>query len=157
MSEENKNNLNKKLSNFKPQKFNNLWIILIILTGIAIMWNSYQGGEPVKTEWFSVKEKMIPAGDIEKIVFVTNENMAEVFIRKDSLSKYKNQFGGKEPKFGPQFYFIVSGNFNLEEQVDAVMAGVEPEKRFAVETEQRTNYFGKMLEWLLLPLMLIGL
>lgn len=157
MSEENKNNLNKKLSNFKPQKFNNLWIILIILTGIAIMWNSYQGGEPVKTEWFSVKEKMIPAGDIEKIVFVTNENMAEVFIRKDSLSKYKNQFGGKEPKFGPQFYFIVSGNFNLEEQVDAVMAGIEPEKRFAVETEQRTNYFGKMLEWLLLPLMLIGL
>ena len=157
MSEENKNNLNKKLSNFKPQKFNNLWIILIILTGIAIMWNSYQGGESVKTEWFSVKEKMIPAGDIEKIVFVTNENMAEVFIRKDSLSKYKNQFGGKEPKFGPQFYFIVSGNFNLEEQVDAVMAGVEPEKRFAVETEQRTNYFGKMLEWLLLPLMLIGL
>ena len=157
MSEENKNNLNKKLSNFKPQKFNNLWIILIILTGIAIMWNSYQGGEPVKTEWFSVKEKMIPAGDIEKIVFVTNENMAEVFIRKDSLSKYKNKFGGKEPKFGPQFYFIVSGNFNLEEQVDAVMAGVEPEKRFAVETEQRTNYFGKMLEWLLLPLMIIGL
>ena len=157
MSEENKNNLNKKLSNFKPQKFNNLWIILIILTGIAVMWNSYQGGEPVKTEWFSVKEKMIPAGDIEKIIFVTNENMAEVFIRKDSLSKYKNQFGGKEPKFGPQFYFIVSGNFNLEEQVDAVMAGVEPEKRFAVETEQRTNYFGKMLEWLLLPLMLIGL
>ena len=157
MSEENKNNLNKKLSNFKPQKFNNLWIILIILTGIAIMWNSYQGGEPVKTEWFSVKEKMIPAGDIEKIVFVTNENMAEVFIRKDSLSKYKNKLGGKEPKFGPQFYFIVSGNFNLEEQVDAVMAGVEPEKRFAVETEQRTNYFGKMLEWLLLPLMIIGL
>lgn len=130
---------------------------MIILTGIAIMWNSYQGGEPVKTEWFTIKEKMIPQGDIEKLVFVTNQNTAEVFIRKDSLYKYKNKFGGKEPKFGPQFYFIVSGNFNLEEQVDAVMAGIEPEKRFAVETEQRTNYFGKALEWLLLPLMLIGL
>ena len=157
MSEENKNNINKKLSNIKPQKFNSLWIILIILTGIAIMWNSYDGGEPVKTEWFEVKEKMIKQGDIEKIVFVTNQNMAEVFIRKDSLSKYKNKFGGKEPKFGPQFYFIVSANFNLEDQVDIVMAGVEPEKRFSVETEQRTNYFGKALEWLLLPLMLIGL
>jgi cell division protease FtsH len=157
MSEENKNNINKKLSNIKPQKFNSLWIILIILTGIAIMWNSYDGGEPVKTEWFEVKEKMIKQGDIEKIVFVTNQNMAEVFIRKDSLSKYKNKFGGKEPKFGPQFFFIVSANFNLEDQVDIVMAGVEPEKRFSVETEQRTNYFGKALEWLLLPLMLIGL
>ncbi|OJV19559.1 MAG: cell division protein FtsH [Bacteroidetes bacterium 41-46] len=157
MSEENRNNINKKFTNIKPQKFNSLWIILIILTGIAIMWNSYQGGEPVKTEWFTIKEKMIPQGDIEKLVFVTNQNTAEVFIRKDSLYKYKNKFGGKEPKFGPQFYFIVSGNFNLEEQVDAVMAGIEPEKRFAVETEQRTNYFGKALEWLLLPLMLIGL
>lgn len=156
-NKETKSNLNKKLSSLKPQKFNNLWIIMIILTGIAIMWNSYKGGEPVKTEWFSVKDKMIPAGDIEKIVFVTNENMAEVFIRKDSLSKYKNKFGGKEPKFGPQFYFIVSGNFNLEEQVDAVMAGVEQEKRFVIETEQRTNYFGRALEWLLLPLMLIGI
>lgn len=157
MSEENRNNINKKFTNIKPQKFNSLWIILIILTGIAIMWNSYQGGEPVKTEWFTIKEKMIPQGDIEKLVFVTNQNTAEVFIRKDSLYKYKNKFGGKEPKFGPQFYFIVSGNFNLEEQVDAVMAGIEPEKRFAVETELRTNYFGKALEWLLLPLMLIGL
>ena len=157
MSEENKNNINKKFTNIKPQKFNSLWIILLILTGIAIMWNSYQGGEPVKTEWFTIKEKMIPQGDIEKLIFVTNQNTAEVFIRKDSLYKYKNQFGGKEPKFGPQFFFIVSGNFNLEEQVDAVMAGIEPEKRFAVETEQRTNYFGKALEWLLLPLMLIGL
>ena len=157
MSEENKNNINKKFSNIKPQKFNSLWIILIILTGIAIMWNTYEGGEPVKTEWFEVKEKMIKQGDIEKIVFVTNQNMAEVFIRKDSLSKYKNKFGGKEPKFGPQFYFIVSSNFNLEDQIDVVMAGVEPEKRFSVETEQRTNYFGKALEWLLLPLMLIGL
>ena len=88
---------------------------MIILTGLAIMWTSYQGGEPVKTEWFSVKEKMITAGDVEKIVFVTNENMAEVYIKKASLPKYKNLFGGKEPKFGPHFYFIVSGNFNLEE------------------------------------------
>ncbi|MDD4491330.1 MAG: AAA family ATPase, partial [Bacteroidales bacterium] len=153
----NKNNFNKQLQKIKPQKFNNLWIIMIILTGLAIMWTSYQGGEPVKTEWFSVKEKMITAGDVEKIVFVTNENMAEVYIKKASLPKYKNLFGGKEPKFGPHFYFIVSGNFNLEEQVDTVMAGLDPSKRFAVETEQRTNYFGKAMEWLLLPLMLIGL
>ncbi len=153
----NKNNFNKQLQKIKPQKFNNLWIIMIILTGLAIMWTSYQGGEPVKTEWFSVKEKMITAGDVEKIVFVTNENMAEVFIKKASLPKYKNQFGGKEPKFGPHFYFIVSGNFNLEEQVDAVMKDLDPSKKFVVETEQRTNYFGKAMEWLLLPLMLIGL
>jgi len=154
---ENKNNTNKQFPKIKAPKFNNLWIYFVILMGIAIMWTTYQGGDPVKTEWFSVKEKMIPSGDIEKIVFVTNENMAEVFIKKERLAKYKNQFGGREPKFGPHFYFIVSSNFNLEEQVDAVMAGVDPSHKFAVETEQRTNYFGKALEWLLLPLMLIGL
>ena len=36
----NKNNFNKQLQKIKPQKFNNLWIIMIILTGLAIMWTS---------------------------------------------------------------------------------------------------------------------
>jgi hypothetical protein len=53
-----------------------------------------KGRDPVKTEWYKVKEQMIPAGDVDKITFVTNQNRAEVTIKKDSLKKYKNYFGG---------------------------------------------------------------
>jgi len=66
-------------------------------------------------------------------------------------------FGGKEPKFGPQFYFIVSSNFNPEEQFQSVREQLPEENRFDLETEERTNYFGKALEWLLFPLIIVAL
>jgi len=147
----------KNISKYWPPKFNIIWIYVIMLAGIVYMWSTYDGGEPVKTEWTKVKEQMIASGDVEKIVFITNMNKAEIFIRKESLSKYKNQFGGKEPKFGPQFYFIVSTNFNAEEQFEAARTELPADKRFAIETEERTNYFGKAMEWLLFPLILVAL
>lgn len=98
----NNNKPNNKKNIFKPL-FNVMWIYVILLGGIAFMWFTYDGGEPVKTEWIEVKEKMITNGDVEKIVFVTNLNRAEVYIKKDSIVKYKNKFGGKTPKVSPQF------------------------------------------------------
>lgn len=144
-------------SKFWPPKFNIIWVYVLMLAGIVYMWTTYDGGDPVKTEWTKVKEQMVAAGDVEKIVFISNLNKAEVFIKKESLSKYKNQFGGKEPKFGPQFYFVVSANFNAEEQFEEVRIQLPENKRFSIETEERTNYFGKAMEWLLFPLILVAL
>ncbi len=142
---------------FWPPKFNIMWIYVILLGAIAYMWTSYDGGEPLKSEWMNVKEEMIEAGDVEKIIYITNQNRAEVFIKKDSLPKYSEKFSGKEPKVGPQFYFLVSSNFNPEEQFETVRSELSAENRFSIETEERTNYFGKALEWLLFPVLLIGL
>ncbi|MBR4088478.1 MAG: AAA family ATPase, partial [Bacteroidales bacterium] len=100
---------------------------------------------------------MIPQGDVEKITFVTNQNLAEVTIKTDSLSKYKNMFGGREPKFGPHFFFKVSGNFEAEQQFEQARSSLPVEKRFSVETEERTNYFGKIMDWLLFPIILLAL
>jgi cell division protease FtsH len=159
--ENKKNDKNKKpqnqFSNLWPPKFNIIWIYIVLLGAIAYMWSSYSGGEPVKSEWFSVKEKMILKGDVDKLTYVTNQNRAEVYIKKDSLYKYKERFGGKEPKFGPHFFFIVSSNFNPEEQFEEVLDQLEPENKFLLETEERTNYFGKALEWLLFPILIIAL
>lgn len=121
------------------------------------MWATYDGGDPLKTEWVEVKEKMAPSGDIEKITFITNMNRAEVYIKKDSLAKYKNKFGGKIPKFAPQFYFVVSTNFNAEEQIDMLRQQLPENSRFTFENEERTNYFAKIMEWLLFPILLVAL
>jgi len=140
-----------------PPKFNIIWIYIILLGIIAFMWRSYDTVEPIKTEWLEVKEKIVPTGDVEKIVFISNENSAEVFIKKDSISKYKEKFGGKEPKNGPHFYFVVSGNFNSEEQFEKVRLELPEDKRFSLQTEERTNYLSRALEWLLFPILLIVL
>ncbi|MCK9627103.1 MAG: ATP-dependent zinc metalloprotease FtsH [Bacteroidales bacterium] len=150
-------NKDKDRNKLKLPKFNVLWIYIIMLAGIFYMWTTYDGGDPVKTEWTEVKEKMAPAGDIEKILFVTNMNRAEVYIKKESIAKYKNKFGGKVPKYAPQFYFVVSNNFNAEEQIDQVRQLLPEGNRFSVENEERTNYLGKALEWLFFPILLIAL
>ncbi|MDZ4059148.1 MAG: ATP-dependent zinc metalloprotease FtsH, partial [Bacteroidales bacterium] len=62
-----------------------------------------------------------------------------------------------EPKFGPQFFFIVSTNFNPEEQFEQVLSQLPEDKRFSFESEERTNYLGRAMEWLLFPILLIGL
>ena len=141
----------------KP-KFSAVWIYVPLLFMIGYMYFfGANGGDPVKKEWFEVKEQMIPQGDVEKITFVSNEKLAEVTIKKDSLSKYKNMFGGREPKYGPHFFFKVSGNFEAEQQFEQARAALPEDKRFSVEIEERTNYLGKAMDWLLFPLILLAL
>ncbi|MBO7256745.1 MAG: hypothetical protein J6V04_05400, partial [Bacteroidales bacterium] len=65
-----------------------IWIIYLIFTGaLFYLISANTGSNPKNTQWFEVKEKMIPQGDVEKITFVSNLHKAEVFIKKDSLSK----------------------------------------------------------------------
>ncbi len=156
MQTEQPNNNSNKTPKIKPPRFNVMWIYIPLLAMIAYMFWGYKGGEPLKTEWYKVKEEMIPQGDVEKVKFITNANSAEVTIKQDSLKKYKNLFGGKEPAYGPHFYFKVSDNFNSEEQLEEARTALPVEKRFSIETEERTNYF-RILDWLLFPLLLFGL
>lgn len=153
--QQNRNNRYPK--KIKPPKFNIFWIYVPLFAMILYMWLGYRGGDPVKTEWYKVKEQMIPQGDVEKVTFITNQNRAEVTIKTDSLKKYKNLFGGREPKFGPHLYFIVSNNFDSEQELNQAREALPPDKKFSIETEERTNYLGRILDWLLLPLILIGL
>ncbi len=150
----NKKNPNQKI---KPPKFNVMWIYLPLLGMIAYMYFvGYNGGDPLKTEWYKVKEEMIAQGDVEKVKFITNAHKAEVTIKQDSLKKYKNLFGGREPKYAPHFYFIVSDNFDSETQLEEARALLPAEKRFEIETEEKTNYF-RIIDWLIFPLLILAL
>ncbi len=150
---------NKNKENGSPKRqpgFNVMWIYIPLLAMIGYLWMNYDGGEPVKTNIFEVTGKMIPQGDVEKVSYTTNKNSIEVTIKKDSLSKYKNLFGGKEPVHTPHFTLLVSDGFNPEEEFGEALAALPEEKKFEFETKTQTNYFG-ILEWLLFPLLILGL
>ena len=143
-----------------PKPMRGLMWILYAIFGFAMIWivRSYSGSDPVKTEWLTVKESMIPGGDIEKITYITNLHRAEVYIKKDSLAKYANRyFGGRAPAAGPHFYFIVSDNFNAEESFEEARMELPADQRFSISTEERNNYFGQIFDWILFPLLLFGL
>lgn len=152
----------KKAPNKKtPQKlprFNFMWVYFFFILGLGFVFRMFGSADPVKTEWLTVKEQMIPDQDVEKITYITNLQRAEVYIQKDSLSKYVNKyFGGREPSVGPHFYFIVSPNFNAEENLEEARLALPADKRFVITTETRENYFGRILEWFIFPLLIFGI
>ena len=142
----------------KAPRFNFMWIYFFVILALGFVFRMYGSADPVKTEWLTVKEQMIPAGDVEKITYITNLQKAEVYIQKDSRSKYVNKyFGGREPSVGPHFFFIVSPNFNAEENLEEARLSLPMEQRFIINTETRENYFGKLLEWFIFPLLIFGI
>ncbi len=123
--------------------------------GYRIFYVRQPSGDPVKTEWITVKEQMGPRGEIEKLVYISNMQRAELYIRPDALEQYKAKFGDKVPKFAPQFYFIVTDNFDAETQFEELRNTLPEEQRFKLEIEQRSSYWGRIIDWLLFPVLLI--
>ncbi len=144
-------NQNKKI---KPPRFNVIfWIYIPLFAFLIYMgyFGGYQGGDPQETEWYKVKDNMIPQGDVERITYVVNKDIAEVTIKKDSLKKYVNLFGGKEPKYSPQFVF----NIKSDEALVEARESLPVEKRFEIKTEKRIDYFGNIVSWLLFPALIV--
>ncbi len=149
-------NIPNKQNKPTKRRFNPFfWIYVVLIAVIVYFMFSNRSAEPVKTEWMVVKEQMGPAGEIEKLVYVSNQQRAELHIKPDALEQYKHKFGEKIPKYAPHFYFIVSDTFDAETQFEALRNSLPEDQRFPVEVDQRTSYWGKILDWLLFPILII--
>ncbi|MBO4536090.1 MAG: AAA family ATPase, partial [Bacteroidales bacterium] len=132
-------------------------VYLLLLLGLVYMWSSMGTADPLKREWIDVKETLLTSGDVEKLVYVRNEHKGEIFLKQSALDKYKNLYGGREPKGGPHFYFLVSEKFDAETQLDSLVESLPAENRFKVVVEEHKNYWGPIIEWILFPLMLLAM
>ena len=144
-------------NNPNPPKFNYMWIYVGLLAVLTYVWFTYDNGAPVKTEWLMVKERMIPQGDVEKIVYINNINQAMIYLKRDRLEGYSAYFSDKLPKAGPHFFFIVSDSFDLESKLEEERNQLPLEQRFGIEVEKQNNFFGRLLEWLFIPVLFLAL
>ena len=145
---------NKKKS--KRITINGLSIIYFLLFVLLFwMWIGRDTADPQKKEWGEIKNTLLKSGDVSKVVFIRNENKGEIYLTKEALPKYKNIFGGKEPKASsPQFYFLVSENFDVERQFDQLIEEIPENQRFKLVIEEHKNYWG-ILEWIMFPLLFL--
>ena len=60
-------------------------------------------------------------------------------------------FGGKEPKYSPQFVFYIKSDDALVEARESL----PDEKRFEIKTENRIDYFGNIISWLIFPALIV--
>ena len=144
----------KNSNKLQPKRFSFVWIYVPLLAVLLYAYAGYGGGDPIETSWERVDEEYIPQGDVQEIVEITNQNRSEVTIRRDSLYKYSKIFNERIPKHAPHFYFNVDPESGWE-KISEARKSLPAEQRFNIIREERTNYAGRILEWLFLPIMLL--
>ncbi|MBR4660477.1 MAG: ATP-dependent zinc metalloprotease FtsH [Bacteroidales bacterium] len=136
-----------------------IWLTLfyvLLFAGLLYFMFGTGGADPIERDWITqVRDDILPSGDVEKVVFVRNEKKGEIHLRSTSLSKYDNLFQGKTPKAGPHFYFLVTDSFDAENELDAVRQALPEPLRFDIVISQRNSYWGRILDWILFPVLLI--
>ena len=125
-----------------------IFYILIIL-GLVFMWSRNSTADPVKKEWLDVKSGILKEGDADKLVYIRNVRRGEIYLKQASIEKYRNQFAGNPPKGGPHFYFLVSENFDAEQQFEELVSSLDEKDRFRIVTEEHRDYLLPALEWIL--------
>ena len=136
------------------------WIVFIIyallLGGLVMLLTTSGAPQPVKKEWFEVRDEILTTGSVSKLVYVRNTNRGEVYIKSSSAERYKNYFPeGSQPKNGPYFYFLVSDTFNAESEFDAVLQQLPELDRFEVVVEEHTSGWANVMDWIWIILMVV--
>ncbi|MGM0621798.1 MAG: ATP-dependent zinc metalloprotease FtsH [Bacteroidota bacterium] len=149
----NKNKNDKK--DPKGPKFNAYWIygiIAVIFIVVQIYLTNSRG--PVETNWSEVKSTMLANNDIERIV-VVNEKQANIYIKKNSLQRYEQEFSGnfsQPAEEGPHFTFTIGSVETFERNLREAQEGDDQE--ILLEYDEERNWAGEIL-WTIGPFVLI--
>ena len=143
----------------KAPKFNMNWvygIIAIILLGF--MFLTPNGGETIEIQWPRFENEMLSNHDVSRIV-VINKEKAEVFIKPEKLNDARYADAVKQKKnnaFRPQYYFTIGSVEIFEKKLEEATKDYAPNEQVPVSYETRQDNFGQLLNWIIFPLLLIG-
>ena len=130
----------------------------LLLALVYIMFFSGDGkssnSRPVKVELDEIYA-LADSGDIKQIEFSRDKYEGTVTLKQECLTKHKDLFGGKVPNKSPHLTFLVSAAFNPEESFGALNERLPEDRRFKLVMTKDDRAWGQVLEWVLMPLMLI--
>lgn len=138
----------------KP-KFNFYWIYAVIVIVFLAIWTMNPGTEARKINWGDLKT-MIEKQHVEKIILV-NKEYAEIYIKKDSVSKYKELKDHKENMMGntPHYVMVIGSIESFEKNVADAQQNVT--KPVYVENQARTDWQDFFFSWILPLVILLGI
>ena len=130
----------------------------LLLALVYIMFFSGDGkssnSRPVKVELDEIYA-LADSGDIKQIEFSRDKYEGTVTLKQECLTKHKDLFDGKVPNKSPHLTFLVSAAFNPEESFGALNERLPEDRRFKLVITKDDRAWGQVLEWILMPLMLI--
>ncbi|HOI49986.1 MAG TPA: ATP-dependent metallopeptidase FtsH/Yme1/Tma family protein, partial [Prolixibacteraceae bacterium] len=151
------NPFGKLVPNNRKPKFNPYWfygLVAILFIIVNFYFSSSRG--PVQTNWNKVKSTMLANNDIERIVVINNEK-ANIYIKKDRLSKYEKELSGtfsKPAELGPHFYFVIGSVETFESKLAEAQAALPDSEKIEAEYRNERNWMGEIL-WTIGPFVLI--
>ena len=142
--------------NIGGKKFNVYWIYIVIILGILGLNLFYGSKDAVETTWNEVQSKMLYEDDVTRLVLVKNLGKVEVYLKNQSISKYSGKLGEDAKNVsqsGPHFYFTIGSIESFERQLQEAQVD---KPSVDLSYENRPNYFGEALTWLLPIILLVG-
>lgn len=166
-AQENNTNSSNKLGSKLPKipKPNNgfsfYWlyaVVGVILVAVNLFqWNSYTRETTMK----SFLNEMIKNDEVERVVIVTNELLAEIYIKPDKLSDQRHEKVQKTPvgnkvNKGPHYFIKIGSVEKFEEDLAKAQEGKPDDAKLFPVYDPRKNWSGEIIGWLL-PIVLITL
>ena len=150
---DNNNNKSGGNSKFPRPKFSIYWIYAIIALAFIGLNFFYTGGSPVETNFQKVKTQMLPKGDVEKMVIVSNDRRVDVYLKKDKVKDYQKDFGqgySSPSKNGPQFFFSIGSPDEFQKSLEDYLKTLPNDKQNVTVTfDNSRNYTGDVIQILL--------
>ena len=149
------NKKKKQSGSFRPL-LTITYIVLLLALGYMFFYGDGKSSNsrPVKVELDEIYA-LADSGDIKQIEFSRDKYEGTVTLKQECLTKHKDLFGGKVPNKSPHLTFIVSAAFNPEESFGSLNERLPEDRRFKLVMTKDDRAWGQVLEWILMPLMLI--
>jgi ATP-dependent metalloprotease FtsH len=161
------NTNNNQASDKKPDKnskprFNTNWIFAVLAVSL-ILFTVFNNGKTAQPTTTTEIRDMIKNHDIERVI-IANKDQAEIYLKKVALEsgrypklpKPGTGFGLTTPK--PNFTITIGDltSFIADFKDYQKSAGYNDNELISPEYVKRPNWFGDILSWLLLPVLLIA-
>lgn len=147
----------------KPKNvFNFYWIYALIALVFIVLQIFNFGNNMSPTNWQEFENEMLKTGDVEKIDVRVHDLIAEVYIKKESLSKEKyskvrhKSFGQTENP-GPHFYFNIGSIDSFDKNLERAQKDLPSEEQVLVTYDHRKDWAGDLVGWLIPILLMIAL
>ncbi|MBD1393503.1 ATP-dependent zinc metalloprotease FtsH [Mucilaginibacter glaciei] len=156
---------NKKITP-KPPKFNLMWLYAIAIIGLLVVPTLLGGNNGTQIDFQTFSNTMLKTHDVDHITAYKNGDlvMAEVYIKKDSLTKpkfekvAKPQRGFGMPADGPQYFFTDASYESLKQSINNAEKDLADADKTPIKYEQgKENLLSNWLvQCIIMAVLLVG-
>jgi cell division protease FtsH len=150
----------KLVPNVPPKQNYQLWIILtlVVLILSVFYFNKSNAVIEISEKRF---EKMALSHDVDKVVFIRNQNYVEVTLKKEALqnAKYKAELDSRSALLsdsGPHYKFKVYSGEKFSEKIDKINEELGEDNAIDVKIEEKSDFTSMIFNWGFLLLLLFG-